>query len=211
MAIELTPGPLTRQTSTWLQDNFAAERARWVLWLPVALGTGIGVYFALPFEPSQVVGIAGLAFTVGLLEVFRHIWPVRLVLLAVLGFVAAQWRTQQVSATVLDRTLAFTTVDGQVRTVEPSGKRSRVVMAVHAISGPEPVKMPIFLCLRLHVADADIRSGDVIRVRARLAPPPTASYPDGFDFSRQAWFSGLGLWDLHSDRWSYSNPTTKRR
>jgi len=66
-------------------------------------------------------------------------------------------------------------------------------MAVHAISGLEPVKMTIYLCLRLHVADADIRSGDVIRLRARLAPPPTASYPDGFDFSRQAWFSGLGV------------------
>ncbi len=27
------------------------ERERWVLWLPVFLGLGIGFYFALPEEP----------------------------------------------------------------------------------------------------------------------------------------------------------------
>src|SRR6202034_385146 len=35
-----------------------AERDRWALWLPVALGTGIGVYFALPLEPSRAIGFA---------------------------------------------------------------------------------------------------------------------------------------------------------
>ena len=36
-----------------------AERDRWPLWLPVALGTGIALYFALPFEPSPAwAGIA---------------------------------------------------------------------------------------------------------------------------------------------------------
>jgi len=36
----------------------AAERGRWALWGPVALGIGIGVYFALPAEPPRWAGPA---------------------------------------------------------------------------------------------------------------------------------------------------------
>ena len=37
-----------------------AERDRWILWLPVALGIGVLFYFALPVEPSFWTGAAGI-------------------------------------------------------------------------------------------------------------------------------------------------------
>nr|MBC8158897.1 hypothetical protein [Alphaproteobacteria bacterium] len=40
---------------------FAAERERWVLWLPVFLGAGIGGYFLLRVEPPVWSGAAVLA------------------------------------------------------------------------------------------------------------------------------------------------------
>src|SRR5437868_14727396 len=46
---------LLRWARTW-RDHALAERERWPLWLPVGFGTGIGLYFAMPFEPSVVVG-----------------------------------------------------------------------------------------------------------------------------------------------------------
>src|SRR5690242_4933072 len=52
-----------------LPHNFARalleERERWALWLPVAFGTGVGIYFALPVEPQRVfvVALACLSFT----------------------------------------------------------------------------------------------------------------------------------------------------
>ena len=42
----------------WIQDQIEAERGRWILWLPVALGLGIAVYFELPSEPSLWLGPA---------------------------------------------------------------------------------------------------------------------------------------------------------
>ena len=52
-----------------------ADRPRWPLWLPVGFGTGIGLYFALPFEPSAtravaigLVGIASAVFCVAIRE-----------------------------------------------------------------------------------------------------------------------------------------------
>ncbi|MFT5540025.1 MAG: competence protein ComEC [Alphaproteobacteria bacterium] len=42
--------------NTTLAGLFIAERARWALWLPVAFGAGIAVYFALPVEPPAGPG-----------------------------------------------------------------------------------------------------------------------------------------------------------
>jgi len=46
-------------------ETLAVERERWVLWLPVAFGAGIAVYFALPAEPPLWLGaVATLAVAV---------------------------------------------------------------------------------------------------------------------------------------------------
>lgn len=180
----------------WLRDRLLAERERWVLWLPVALATGIGTYFGLPVEPPVFVGGAGLVLSFLLILVFRSRWLLRIGLLGALafslGFVVAQWRTHDVAANVLNRALPFATVEGEVKTVEPALRGARVVMTVREMPRLTPEEMPARVRIRLHAADHDIQPGDVIRVRARLAPPPSASYPGGYDFSRTAWFAGLG-------------------
>jgi competence protein ComEC len=43
---------------TWILDQLDAERSRWMLWLPVALGLGIAVYFELPSEHALWLGPA---------------------------------------------------------------------------------------------------------------------------------------------------------
>ena len=48
----------------WILGQLDAERSRWMLWLPVAMGLGIAVYFELPSEPALWLGpgLAGAAF-----------------------------------------------------------------------------------------------------------------------------------------------------
>lgn len=41
-------------------NELANEPTRWALWLPVALGGGIAIYFRLPREPPHWVGLAVL-------------------------------------------------------------------------------------------------------------------------------------------------------
>lgn len=196
MKIATARGRISSRIGASLQAMFVAERDRWILWLPVALGTGIGLYFALPYEPPVFPGLGVLAALVLLAGLFRNVWPLRLVLLALialaLGFVVAQWRTHDVAATVLERTMSFVTIEGRVEAVEPSERGPRVILEVLSISRLEPAQTPPRIRMRLHADDAGLQPGDTIRVRARLAPPPSASYPGGYDFSRQAWFSGLG-------------------
>ena len=73
---------------------FVAERERWVLWLPVALGIGIAVYFALPRELVWFSGPVLLAVSLAGLITVRRGSLVRLTMVLVLfsgaGFSAAQ-------------------------------------------------------------------------------------------------------------------------
>ena len=42
----------------WLVANLVAERERWALWVPVGVGTGVGLYFWLTVEPPFWLGPA---------------------------------------------------------------------------------------------------------------------------------------------------------
>ncbi|HXU58325.1 MAG TPA: hypothetical protein VN710_06220, partial [Verrucomicrobiae bacterium] len=60
-------GELLRRGIAILADNLAGERDRWVLWLPVAMGAGVALYFDLAVEPPLWLGLAALAATALLL------------------------------------------------------------------------------------------------------------------------------------------------
>lgn len=196
MAIAFTTRETGFSPSQWLRQRLLAERERWILWMPVAMAIGIGIYFGLPTEPWPSIGWGALGSSLVLLIVFRNRWVARIGLLGLfalaLGFSVAQWRTSDVAENVLNRALAFTTVEGLVMTVEPAVRGARVILDVREIARLGPDETPGKVRIRLHASDNAVRPGDVVRVRARLAPPPSASYPGGYDFSRTAWFSGLG-------------------
>ena len=111
----------------WLVANLLAERERWLLWLPVGLGAGIAIYFALPLEPPLWLGASGLLLAALLLawsrwrlpaEAFQSCAPGLLGLVVfLLGFTVASWRTYLVEAPVLDRRAASRADPGAHRRV----------------------------------------------------------------------------------------------
>ncbi len=174
---------------------FVAERERWVLWLPVALGIGISMYFALPEEPAWFIGPISMAVSlVGLVALRRGAGQrlaLVLILFAGIGFMAAQWRTHAVASPVLAQAQITTILTGRVITVEPAVRGPRVVLDRIGFAGTE-TQPPERVRVRLRSSDAAVRPGDQLQVRARLAPPPDASYPGGYDFSHVAWFRQIG-------------------
>ena len=48
--VKAPPGALARWWGA-IGSRTLAERDRWILWLPAALGLGVAVYFQLPQEP----------------------------------------------------------------------------------------------------------------------------------------------------------------
>src|SRR5579872_5765589 len=73
------PGGRLDAASEWrawlfraLPDRLAAEGDRRLLWLPVYFGAGIGIYFALKFEPPLWPSIAAASAGVGLVVALRR-------------------------------------------------------------------------------------------------------------------------------------------
>ena len=81
------------------------ERDRCPLWLPVFLGVGAGLYFALPVEPGAAAGwltlAAGLCLAVSTLLVERGRMLLALTAALALGFGAAKLREMRVAAPVI--------------------------------------------------------------------------------------------------------------
>ncbi len=196
----------TRRTvRAWIPGTIAgclaAERERWVLWLPVGLGIGIGVYFALPGEPPPWLGpSAALAVMVLAAVAFARVDRLGLHTVAfvtfiatiAVGFAAAQVRTATVAAPMLAKKIGPLSVVGRVSSVEVLGNGSRIVLERPRIAELEPTRTPERVRIRLRGDQPAVQPGDRLRVYAVLAPPPPPSMPGAFDFQRQSFFAGLG-------------------
>ncbi|MEO0035399.1 MAG: hypothetical protein RLZZ501_1422 [Pseudomonadota bacterium] len=175
-----------------------AERERWPLWLPVAIGAGIGLYFALPVEPGPLAGALPVpAALAGLVLAWRRhrlgpILAAALALALTLGFAAAALRTAWVAAPVLERSGAtwLTARVVEIERLPDQGRRvtfDRVALDRDDL-GPTPARIR----LRLRPGGPAIAVGDRLRLRALLNPPAAPALPGGFDFARFCWFKQWG-------------------
>ncbi len=188
---------MRRGWSASLGEILAAERDRWILWLPVALGAGIAAYFSLANEPPLLTGAAlvgGALVTVALTaRQYRYLLPAIGLAAMALGFAVGQWRTHDVAAPVLVKELRHRAVTGDIVAVEPRGRRFRVTLDVAAIAGLSAAETPARVRLSASAGHYGVvRPGQRVTVRATLRPPPAPALPGGFDFRRIAWFRQLG-------------------
>ncbi|WP_245986015.1 ComEC/Rec2 family competence protein [Azospirillum thermophilum] len=179
-----------------LGRELEADRDRWILWLPVGLGGGVALYFALPAEPP---GWASMA-TVGvpaLLMILLRSRPAALAGLMLLvavagGFALAALRTVLVERPMLTRDLGFVTVTGRVMAVERQPDAVRVTLADPVVDRLKPAETPGAVRIRITGRHPPPQPGTVIRLRTSLSPPAPPAEPGAFDFQRRAFFMGLG-------------------
>ena len=65
-------GPGWRNPLRWPGACFAAERERWIPWVPVGIGLGAVCYFALPAEPPGWIGAVAASLLVLLSVLMRR-------------------------------------------------------------------------------------------------------------------------------------------
>jgi len=181
---------------TWLAGTLAAERERWLLWLPVGFAAGIAFYFSLPTEPRAYTGWIAAALLLGPAVVWRGRPAVALPLLALLalalGFAAAQWRTERVAAPLVSERFGPAEILGRVEERERIGAAARLTLTPLAIEGLEPRQLPHLVRLRVGQPPPEALPGAVVRLRGVLLPPPQPALPGGYDFAREAFFRSLG-------------------
>jgi competence protein ComEC len=176
------------------------ERARWLLWLPVLLGIGIALYFALPAEPPAWLGWLAAAVGLGLLAVARRGWPTPvsgpealLIGLAAVAFGVglAQARLHAVAAPVLDRA-GVDRLEGRVVDLAPTPQGARLVLDQVRLARVPAERTPLTIRVNLRKAPPDLAPGQHVALLARLQPPLPPALPGAFDFARQAYFEQLG-------------------
>ncbi|MFM2100928.1 MAG: hypothetical protein RLZZ366_2467 [Pseudomonadota bacterium] len=179
------------QIELWL-DN---ERDQIALWLPVALGGGITAWFVLPDPRSWMAvigfGCALLLASIGLglgRRLGRALFWTGLCI--TLGCSLIWIRSNAVAAPVLSRPII---VEFSARVehvdIQAAKEKLRLLLRPDATSGLPPM---VRVTVSSDDVDRMIVSGEPVRLRARIVPPPIAAIPGGYDFSRNAWFLGIG-------------------
>lgn len=170
------------------------EHDRWLLWLPVAFGAGIVLYFLLPTEPSFYWSFILPTLTGILLFFSKKKLPLFYLALflffTALGFARIQVRAHLVQAPVLDKIYYNVTIEGRVEKNEFFSSAQRLTL-----TDLKTNKLPIKLQkvrIRVNSLKTIAHQNDIIRLRATLRPPALPAYPNGYAFIRRAWFMELG-------------------
>jgi competence protein ComEC len=173
-----------------------ARERRLFLWLPVFFLVGVLAYFSAAQEPAPAAPLLAAAsfFAVSAWAARRGAAGFARVSLALAfvfaGFSAGSLRTATVSAPVLSA-IKVAKVTAFVETVDNRNAGGRLLLRVGAIDGLVAEALPSRLRVTVR-ALGTLRAGDFIVATMRLVPPAEPSEPGGYDFSREAFYQGIG-------------------
>ncbi len=179
-----------------LAGMLESENDRWFLWVPVWFGAGIGLYFALPEEPPFYFIFAALSIFLSLCLATRKIpflWTLCIAALCTtLGFTNAKLRTLAVAQPAMERAGGFLVLKGWIEKTEARlPKGHRITLRPFAAEGTKAKILPYRVRYTSRFEETPV-TGSALEVRLRLRRVPEPVMPGGFDFSRKAYFAGLG-------------------
>jgi competence protein ComEC len=176
--------------------SFAKEvdERRLFLWVPVAAMAGVCLNIAADREPALWLA-AALALAAGALALaLRHrrfAFAVCVGFCALFaGFFSMGFRTARVAAPVLDH-IRVVALKGFIEEIDFRRVGARLILRVEDAGDTPADHAP----RRVRVTtrkSPDVAAGDYVALKARLLPPSHASLPGGYDFSRDAYFAGIG-------------------
>ena len=168
------------------------DERRPFLWLPVAAIGGVLLYLVADREPVLWLPLLlGFVAAVAAWMVRGHPLGSALSLGAlalVVGFVSAELRTRAVATPMLDR-VRIVRIAGRVDEVDLRPSGARFVLTVTDPGDLAPAPRRVRLTAR---RVDDLAAGASVSLTARLLPPSGAVLPGGYDFARDAYFSGIG-------------------
>lgn len=176
-----------------------AERPRWILWVPVFVGIGVGWYFALENEPSLLLLLAGVtvlcALGVGAWMRGRMLMAALLCVafFITLGVAAGAWRTERIAAPILQQQLWPREVTGVIAEITTRPDSTRITLGHPDIDRLPPEQTPkyVTVSLRQHLRE-DVALGDTVRLKAGFFPPPMPTIAGGYAFNRHFFFKQIG-------------------
>lgn len=188
------PRPRIETFRSMLREE--ADRGAAFLWLPVVMGTGAVIYFALPSEPSLSSILLASVLLAGLAWLARGRQALKLsisaLFLIVAGMLAGKVETIGAGTRMLGSEVT-THLTGRVMGIEQDDKgRYRLVVDVVSTARPQlryGTDRIRALAVRI---PAGLEIGDGISGVIHLRPQSGPLRPHGYDFGFQGYFRGLG-------------------
>ncbi|MBD8875791.1 ComEC/Rec2 family competence protein [Roseibium polysiphoniae] len=196
-------GALSQPPRSKLRRNPLQEE-QWLLWIGFAFALGILTYMVLPEEPNLLA--LGAVFLAALVWIGRKAVTGQagvaaiLLLSALSGVLVASLRVTLCEAPRLyqPRNLSL---EGRVLERQESARGPRLILEVHSYEDYGKLRSPgdpfgggrLPETIRISIPKAAmVRTGDGVKLTARLFPPSGPARPGGYDFSFWAYFDGLG-------------------
>ncbi|HNW18692.1 MAG TPA: ComEC/Rec2 family competence protein, partial [Sphingorhabdus lacus] len=171
------------------------EREQLPLWLPVGIGSGIGIWQVTGdsgLVPLLIMSVSLVLFSVaiGLRRRLARLLVIAAITLIV-GFAAISLKSASVAGPVLQKVWTGS-LYGRVDKIEYMGARGVIRLEIATGEGQDlPPKIRLNLTQE-QIGTASLNVGAIIQVRARLMPPNGPILPGSYDFARRAWFQRLG-------------------
>lgn len=175
-------------------DGELQER-RFFPWLVVSLGCGILVYSYYPIPLFFICGLSLFSLS-GIILVFRFRQSIILATLfwvlafLSLGFFCTYLRICIVKQPTLDKPY-IGDVEAIIEVIDFKDKDAQLTLAPLKMSGLKPDQYPALIKARVRIQGA-LLTGSKIILKLRLYPPPKASVPNGYNFSRDYYFKKIG-------------------
>lgn len=189
-----------------IESFLADQREHILLWIPVFMAVGSALFFSFMREPSPWVvagGFSGATFLcaaafrlyawrhdVGALLLFVVAWVLWLVMS---GFTLATIKTDSIATPMITRETRPVMINATLdHREEQEGKKGTLLfLSDVTIEKWDKEKTPTRIRLTTR-KETMVKSGDTIKVLAKLSPlsPPVA--PDSYDFARHYFYDSIG-------------------
>ncbi len=182
----------------WPLEALLAARGTLFAWVPVFIGCGVAIWFALPWEPGlpfYLVCGAGVAVAAACrawgAELLHPVAVVAGCLVA--GMLASGLRAHLVQAPVLAFRY-YGPIQGRIIEIDRSQSDAlRLTLDRVVLDRVDPDRTPVRVRVSLHGAAMLLpEPGQIVMMTGHLDAPQGPVEPGGFDFARMAYFDGLG-------------------
>ncbi len=180
--------------SDWLELALERQAGQLALWLPVALGAGIAGWFTFPQREQWIAliitgfGLACLGIAIGWTKRAGQSLSWAGLCLA-LGCASVWGQAEWAHHIVLTKPLVLE-FEARILKREDQTAKEKVRLLLAPMTQGLPPKVRV--SLSPDAASADLRKDALIRLKARLMPPPRSALPGAYDFAPIAWFQQLG-------------------
>lgn len=163
------------------------------MWFPVFQCAGILTYFSLNFEPSCAFTISIfllLSFILILIAILYRKYVILCIsLIAVLiGFTASKFRTDSVNTHLLDKERYVKNIVATVKDINNKGSYEKFLL--YEIKNTKFKLDNIRISVRSK-AEEVIKTGDQVKLSAKLLPPKIAPSEYAYDFARIAYYQKI--------------------